>query len=300
MRQAPLIALAFLGISAARADSPLPKVSIGRIERLAPLPSRYVDQRPVDVWLPADFNGRKQYKVIYMHDGQMLFDASQTWNKAAWNVAEHSSRLMAAGTIPDTIIVGIWNNGAFRHSEYFPQKVLALLPEGVRGPFIEKWLKGKPQADDYLRFIVEEVKPAIERSYPIRPGPENSIIMGSSMGGIISLYALCEYPDVFGAAGCLSTHWLGTFERNASIPLATFAYLQAHLPDPKTHRIYMDHGPEGLDASYGVYQGFADNLMREKGYDERTFRSLVFRGATHAEGDWSKRLDTPLTFLAGK
>jgi len=299
MRRLLSAALALAGVAAAGADASAPKVLAGRIERIGALPSRYVDPRPVDVWLPADFDGRRRYKVIYMHDGQALFDPGLSWNGVSWDVAGHVARLRAAGAIADTIVVGIWNNGAWRHAEYFPQKALAWLPEGVRGPFVQTLLKGRPQADNYLRFIVEELRPEIERRYPVRAGRENTIVMGSSMGGIISLYALCEYPDVFGAAGCLSTHWIGTFEQNASIPLATFTYLRDHLPDPRTHRIYMDHGTQGLDALYGVHQGFADVLMRERGYGEGSYKSLVFPGATHQEADWARRLDTPLVFLAG-
>jgi hypothetical protein len=118
------------------------------------------------------------------------------------------------------------------------------------------------------------------------------------MGGIISLYAICEYPGTFGGAGCLSTHWLGLFVKNATIPLAEFEYLSAHVPDPGTHRIYFDHGTETLDALYGESQAFADMLFREKGYGDTNFMSRVYPGAAHEENSWAKRVSVPLVFLS--
>jgi hypothetical protein len=102
---------------------------------------------------------------------------------------------------------------------------------------------------------------------------------------------------VFGAAACLSTHWIGSFESNTAIPLATFNYLRDHVPDPTTHRLYMDRGTTGLDAQYPVHQSLADVLMREKGYTGSNMQSLVFEGAAHTETDWAARLETPLLFL---
>ena len=111
---------------------PLPEVGIGRIERLSPLASRHVDPRPVDVWLPADYSPDKRYNVLYVHDGQMLYDARMAWNGQAWDLHLAVARLAAAGRIADTLIVGVWNNGPWRHSEYFPQKFLPHLPVALR------------------------------------------------------------------------------------------------------------------------------------------------------------------------
>ena len=123
--------------------------------------------------------------------------------------------------------------------------------------------------------------------------------MGSSMGAIISLYAISEYPQVFGAAGCLSTHWLGGFDNNARVPLAIFDYFRDRIPDPSTHRIYMDHGTLGLDAYYAVHQQFFDLMMRDKGYTDLNYASRIFPGADHEEAAWAERLGIPLAFLAG-
>ena len=283
----------------ARAGDPMPVVPAGRVERLAAFPSRFVSARNIDVWLPPGYDGKARCPVIYMHDGQMLFDPGITWNKASWRLSETVAGLISNGRIPATLIVGIWNNPQRRHSEYFPEKALPFLPEGDRAAFVVKWLAGKPRADDYLRFIVQELKPAIDARYSTLPDRQHTIIMGSSMGGIISLYAICEYPETFGGAGCLSTHWIGSFEKNALIPLATFNYLQGHLPDPKTHRIYLDHGTVTLDALYGEAQAFADVMLRDRGYTEKDFMSLVFPGDGHTEDAWAKRAATPIVFLDG-
>ncbi len=307
-RRSVLLSTAGLLASAAAVAQPqpqpprLPQVAAGRIERLADFASKHVDARHVDVWLPdgygSDGNG-KRYRVLYMHDGQMLFDASTTWNQQAWNVDTVLTRLMREGRIPDTIVVGIWNNGKFRHSEYYPQKFLPFVPEPLRAEFIAKALQGKPRSDDYLRCLVEELKPAIDSRYATRTGREHTAIMGSSMGGLISIYAMNEYPQVFGAAAGVSTHWVGSGQANAALPLAAFNYLQGRLADPATHRLYMDHGTLELDALYAPYQAFINQIVADRGYTVANSVSRVFEGTGHNERAWAARLEIPLLFLLG-
>lgn len=283
----------------AQTPPPLPAVPAGRIERWPDHPSRFVVPRNIDIWLPPGYDGTKRCSVLYMQDGQGLFDPSATWNRKAWGMAETLTTLIRAGRIPDTLVVGVWSVSSQRHSEYFPQKALAFLPEPERSQFVAKWLNGKPQGDAYLRFLVQELKPEIDRKFATRADRAHTVIIGSSMGAICSLYALCEYPEVFGGAGCLSTHWIGSFEKNASLPLATFDYLERHVPDPATHRIYFDHGTETLDALYGESQAFADLLFREKGYGDANFMSRVYPGDGHSEDAWARRVAVPVEFLLG-
>ncbi|WP_428509724.1 alpha/beta hydrolase [Roseateles sp.] len=294
-----LLTLGLIGIT--QADEPLPQVVVGRVERLANFPSKLVDARHVDVWLPEGYTPAKRYAVLYMHDGQMLFDASTTWNKQAWNVQDTVQRLINEGRIPDTLIVGVWNNGKFRHSEYFPQKYLAGMPVALRDKLIAEGLQNKPQSDNYLRFLVEELKPAIDARYATRPEAASTFLMGSSMGGLISVYAMNEYPQVFGGAAGLSTHWIGGFKPNAAIPLAAFNYVRAKLADPASHRLYQDHGTMELDALYAPYQLVIDDIVREAGYvDGKNFESRVYEGTGHNEKAWAARLATPLLFLMGQ
>ena len=294
---------AMLGIApSTRASAqPLQTPSVGRVERLPSLASKFVDARHVEVWLPPGYDPKaRRYAVLYMHDGQMLFDAKTTWNQKAWGVDAVAARLMAQGQVEDFIVVGPWNNGRFRHAEYFPQKFLPHLPQPLQQTLVAEGLQGRPQSDAYLRFLVEELKPTIDSRYATRPEREATVLMGSSMGGLISTYALCEYPQVFSGAACLSTHWIGTHQRNDEVPNAAIAYLRTALPDPAQVRLWMDRGTTELDALYDQAQPRIDALLAEKGYvPGQRFQTRVYQGAGHNEVDWSRRLHEPLGFLLG-
>lgn len=302
-----LVGIASPCIVAVAMAQALPHITSGSLQRLDNFPSRYVDARQIDVWLPEGYGPGKRYNVLYMHDGQMLYDPDKTWNKQAWNVASTVSKLIAEGRIAETIVVGIWNNGKHRYAEYFPERSLPYASAAVRRDYVKRAQLGKSRADNYLRFIVKELKPAIDRRFQTRPEREHTFVMGSSMGGLISLYAMSEYPQVFGGAACLSTHWVGrptawgTPEQlqNAGLPLAAFRYLQKRLPDPQSHRLYMDRGTIALEAQYAVHQAFFDVMARERGYTEANYMSRIFDGASHDERSWAERLDTPLLFLLG-
>lgn len=277
----------------------MPTVNVGQVQRLENFPSKFVDARHVDIWLPDGYSPAKHYNVLYMHDGQGLFDASTTWNKQAWNVHTAIDKLVKQGRIGDTIVVGVWNNGKFRRTEYFPQKYLGFVTPIKRNQFIQAELAGTPLSDRYLQFLVQELKPYIDTHFSTYPDRAHTFMMGSSMGGLISIYAISEYPDVFGGVAALSTHWIGGPVNNTELPLAAFSYLQQHLASPENHRIYMDHGTRGLDAFYAPSQGFVDAIFKERGYTEAQMKSIVIDGADHNERDWSARLEVPLVFLLG-
>lgn len=286
----------------------MPQPESGRIERLANLTSRHVDARHIDVWLPRDFDAQvaagQRFNVLYMHDGQMLFDARTTWNKQAWQVDRALARLMDTGQIGPTLVVGIWNNGPYRHSEYFPQKHLHHMAPAAHEQLVQKALQGQPRADAYLRFLVQELKPLIDARYPTLQDPAHTVVMGSSMGGLISVYAMNEYPHVFGAAAGLSTHWVGSYEANSDMPNAALAYLREHLADPRSHKLYQDRGTTQLDALYAPYQVQVDQLVRARGYTDQgpspNFMSRVFEGTGHNEQAWADRLEIPLLFVLGR
>ena len=100
----------------------LPKVASGKLERMESFKSNYITPRNIDVWLPENYSSSKKYCVLYMHDGQMLFDSETTWNKQAWDVDDVVSKLMKEGKIKDVIVVGMASDGNTRHVDYFPQK----------------------------------------------------------------------------------------------------------------------------------------------------------------------------------
>ena len=184
-----------------------------------------------------------------------------------------------------------------RHTEYFPQKVLETLDESFFDEKIQEHIKGDAQADNYLKFLTEELKPHIDTFYHVLPDRENTMVMGSSMGGLISMYAMCEYPEVFGKAACLSTHWVGIFEQNDEIPNAFNTYLSENMPPPADHKIYFDYGDRTLDSLYKPHQVMIDQTMKNLGYPDSLWMTMEFKGADHSEQAWAARLDIPLQFL---
>jgi pimeloyl-ACP methyl ester carboxylesterase len=166
---------------------------------------------------------------------------------------------------------------------------------------------GDPLSDGYLKFIVNELKPRVEGEFRVRSDRANTIIMGSSMGALISLYAINEYPRLFGGAGMLSTHWPlmapseGKKLTDADFQVVSSAfgrYLAPALPSPATHRLYFDHGTETLDRDYARYQERVDDIVTRRGYRRGVnWISRNFPGHAHNEISWAARLETPLRFL---
>jgi len=284
----------------------LPKPSSGRIIRTENFSSKHVPARNVDVWLPDNYTASKKYAVLYMHDGQMLFDSSITWNKQEWGVDETLNQLMQQNKIRDCIVVGIWNGGKSRHPEYFPQKPFEALSKEEQQLVYSAYRSGGQSifsglpisSDNYLKFLVEELKPFIDKNYSTKTDASNTFVAGSSMGGLISLYALCEYPTIFGGAACLSTHWPGLLSmENNPVPAVFFSYLKNHLPSAKQHRIYFDHGTETLDSMYASLQLQVDAIMKQKKYRPSNWISRSWPGQDHSEKSWRSRLDVPFAFL---
>jgi predicted alpha/beta superfamily hydrolase len=280
-----------------------------QFDTLVNFKSAYVSPRTITIWKPKDYSVHKKYAVLYMHDGQMLFDSTNTWNKQEWHVDETMNTLLASKQIKETIIVAINNNPSLRHSEYFPQKPFESLNKDFQDSLLNEVKRygvadlfgGPVQSDNYLQFIVKELKPYIDSHYSTRNNAENTFIAGSSMGGLISLYAICEYPDVFGGAACLSTHWPGIFSlENNPIPESFISYLSKALPPSNKHKIYFDLGTATLDALYEVPQLKVDSLMRLKGYNEDKWMTKKYEGADHSEKSWAQRLSVPFTFLLKK
>jgi len=264
----------------------------GRFHHYKPFYFKLIAPRPVDVWLPdaVRLNTRERYPVIYMHDGQNLFDPETSFLPGIdWGMADTVQRLIQENRILPAIVVGIWSATA-RGREYGPAKAINdYTSPAERRKYLRDF--GKPFSDDYLRSIVNELKPVIDHGFPTRTDGAGTVVMGSSFGGLISLYAVCEYPEIFGGAACLSTHW-------PAAGGATIPYLADHLPNPETHRIYFDYGTETLDAQYEPYQIQADAVMRKGGFQEGVnWITKKFQGEEHSERAWRKRVDIPIEFL---
>jgi predicted alpha/beta superfamily hydrolase len=279
-------------------DSAVLKVGALNIVRHADFPASNIAARNIDVWLPADYDTTdKRYPVIYAHDGQNLYNPSYVWNDTDWGVDEVLQGMIDGGTVEGAIVVGIWNTPR-RRLEYLPQEAWDAAPDDMQ-VYIEGQEGGKPSSREYLRFIVEELKPFIDRQYRTKPGRSDTFTMGSSMGGLISLYAMLKHPDVFGAAACLSTHWpLHIDLDNMQATQSFIDFLRAAMPAPGDHRVYFDFGSEELDGRYEPHQHLIDAMMADLGYRPgHDWVTRKFDGAGHSEKDWRERLHIPLGFL---
>ncbi len=280
------------------------KVSKGQLETVTQFPSKLIPQRDIYVWLPPGYRTDAKYDVLYMHDGQMLFDATTTWNKQEWQVDEVAGQLIEDGTVRPFIVVGIPNAGELRQSEYMPQKPFEKLSQEQQSSVYQQerspnvlFYGGPVYSDRYLQFIVEELIPYIEQRYPVYSGPQHRFLGGSSMGGLISWYGVMEYPQVFGGAICLSTHWPGDYSKGGAAFEQILQYLNQNLPKLADQRLYFDHGDATLDALYPPLQAQVDAVLSKMSAPSVQWESRNFEQADHSENAWASRLHIPFTFL---
>ena len=229
------------------------------------------NRRDILVYLPPSYaTSEKRYPVVYMHDGQNLFDAAASFC-GEWKVDETLEAASATGL--EAIVVGIPNTGTERLNEY--------------SPFADP-RRGGGKGDRYLRFVVDTLKPRIDRDFRTLTNRENTGIMGSSMGGLISLYAYFRYTDVFGFVGAMSPSiW---FAARAIVPYIQRAPLVAG-------RIYLDMGTaEGAFMLADAQR--MEALLQRKGYRlEHNLRFVEAKDAPHSETAWSMRFGPALEFL---
>ncbi len=260
-------------------------------------PSEIIKPRDVEVWLPQEYDTLDALPVLYMFDGQNIFHGQQGWFGGfdnGWQVDEVLDSLIKAGKIAPVMVVGISNTGMMRASEYMPAKPKGLIEERILKAdsyLQESYEDYGIQSDEQLKFIVEELKPFIDSRYKTLPDKSNTLVAGSSMGGLISAYAICEYPDVFGAAACFSTHW-------PPLDGVFLEYLRGNLPDPSNHKIYFDYGTIELDAEYEPYQLVVDSMMEARGFQrELNWTTRRCEGEGHNSEAWHKRFHIPMEFL---
>ncbi len=287
-------------------QNPIQTPSSGRIDRHYIYSPELQDSVTVDVWLPATYlaDTTLRLPVLYMHDGQNLFDAATTWNHQSWEMDSVVTSLAEAGKITPPVIVGVHSVAETRKGDLMPVSPIANHAELKDS--VDSFIGGKGlRGDLYAGFIANTLRPAVETEYRVLTGPENTSLMGSSMGGLMSMYMLCEYPEVFGSAACLSTHWIGTVEfmeaEDYRFPDAMLGYEKANLPRDGRHRIYFDHGTRTLDAWYGKWDEIAVGNAREAGYTEPcTLGYYIDQDGAHEEASWERRVHIPLQFLYGK
>jgi predicted alpha/beta superfamily hydrolase len=269
----------------------------GQIEIVDTFYSKYIDSRQVEIRLPASYflEPTKFYPVIYMTDGQNVFHPETSYTKVAWGIDKALDTLEIQGKVKECIVVAVWNNGQKRFLEYMPDWVKL---DG-QNSFYDKRMSEAPSkkllSDAYLKFLTKELKPFMDKAYRTMPQVEHTMLMGSSMGGLLALFALCEYPKVFGAAACLSTHWPITEGHND----AFLKKLKRKLPSSMSHRIYFDCGNKTLDELYPPLQAKVDSVMKTEGFDAENWVTRYVNGAEHNEAAWNKRMPQVLSFLLG-
>jgi len=215
-------------------------------------------QRRVWIYLPADYqSSKKKFPVIYMHDGQNLFD-SYTSGYGEWGIDEILDKF--AGH-KECIVVGIDHGGDYRITEY--------------DPYDSKY--GKGRGNDYIDFMVKNLKPYIDKHYRTKGNSANTTIAGSSMGGLISMYAALKYPNIFGNAGVFSpAFWIAP---------DIYQYAQ-QLKLPAKSRFYFVCGDAESDSMVTDMQKMAA-IIRSKIKGEQNSPVVIIKGASHNEKQWN-------------
>lgn len=275
MKKTLLAAIGAATLAAAPAQAAERASTAGaRVSVLQPLAMPGLERaRALRIYLPPSYASapERRYPVLYMHDGQNLFDDATAY-AGEWGVDETLDALARTHGF-EAIVVGIDNGGARRMVELSP----------VAHPRI-----GAAEGPQYMSFVVDTVKPLIDRDYRTLPDRANTAIIGSSMGGLISHYAIQRYPDVFGKAGVFSpAYWVSPqlFDRAAALPLA---------PDA---RVWLfAGGREGGDMESGTRR-MHEVLRRAAPADEKGLNLHIEAQAQHNEAAWRTELPTALVWL---
>jgi predicted alpha/beta superfamily hydrolase len=238
--------------------------------------------RLVRVWLPADYDGwgATRYPVLYLNDGQNLFDPATAFAGVHWQAGETATRLIGEKKIPPLIIVGIDNTGRNRVREYIPYK--------SRDPKVLD-----PQGERYPEFLQREVMPLIEERYSVLRGPENTALGGSSLGGLITLYTQLASPGTFGRL-LIESPSLFVANRRILKEARSFRAWPA--------RMYVGMGTREVGAAEKDTKIVADvrelaAILREAGLDAQRLRVRIEEDATHTESAWARRFPEALEFL---
>lgn len=253
--------------------------------RIHPFHSRiYRNDRFLRVWVPPGYddaqNAARQYPVLYLNDGQNLFEPATSFNGVEWQVDETADRLIRAQVIPPLIIIGIDNAGKDRLREYMPHR--SLQPMMLRA-----------QGTRYPSFLMKEVMPFVERYYRVASGPRNTGLGGSSLGALIALYTVAVSPGIVGRL-LLESPSLWAASRQI--------IWQSRTVRRWPERIFLatgsaEAGREDRDRSMVDDVQELAAILRRSGLDERRLRLVVDRGAPHHESAWARRFPEALSFL---
>jgi len=275
MIRIPVLALLLAATTACAREQPQPgTIAVtpvpvaGTVDHLESLEHPGLLPRDVLVWMPPAYDEEpgRRYPVLYMHDAQMLFDATITWNGQEWGVDESIVRMVEAGEIEPLIVVGLANTGT-RTADYSPG----------------------PRGEAYMDFLVNSVKPMIDGRYRTRPGKTTTLVAGSSMGGLISCMLGWQYPDVFGAALCFSPAFRMEGEPDWSL------FFTASDGGKRDVFFYVDNGGVGLEERLQPGIDYLLEFWKQQGYREgENFVLVVDAEAEHKETAWAERFPAAL------
>lgn len=241
-----------------------------------------------------------------MHDGHNLFDLKNSNFNKIWAADKAMLAAVQSGKVEPHILIGIWAPGPDRYRQYLPRSAYDAAPPAVRAQMDAMANGAAVVSDRYLDWIAGPLKSWVDGAFRTRPGRDDTAIVGSSMGGLMSCYAFLERPKVFGQAGCVSSHWPAVDPRvvageDSGVKQMWDAWVSARLGKPDGRRVWMDHGTATLDAFYAPYQQVVDAGFAAAGWQKgRDFESRVYEGAEHEGNAWAKRLPEIFGWLLAK
>lgn len=260
-------------------------------------------EQRLTIWLPPGYDqSKRRYSVVYMHDGHNLFDLKSSNFNKIWAADKAMLAAMRTGKVAPHIIVGIWAPGVDRYREYLPQDIYLAASPQLRAR-MDTMAGGPIMSDAYLAWLAGPLKHWVDGKFRTRRGRDDTAIVGSSMGGLMSCYAFLQRPGIYGRAGCLSSHWPAVEPRELDAADPELIGLWEHwfaqrLGQPRGRRLWLDHGTATLDAFYAPYQQAVDTRIAASGWKRgRDWQSQVYQGAEHEENAWAARLPELFTWL---
>ena len=279
------------------------ETSPGRFLEFKDIAAGKLPRQRLTIWLPPGYDtSTKHYRVLYMHDAQNLFDpALSNFNKVWAADAAMIDYAVSADEDP-WIVIGIWSPGVDRYRQYLPIPAYQSADSELRKA-MDEYAQGPIVSQHYIAWIADTLKRWVDREFRTQPAPDSTAIIGSSMGGLISLYAFLEYPEIFGRAGCVSTHWPAIAPQNVGRTNRELiriwrGMLSDKLGEPGGRKLWFDHGTATLDAFYPPYQAAIDTHMAQSGWRRgHNWESRAYEGAEHEENAWAARLPEILKWV---
>jgi len=285
---------------------PLAAEDTGRLIEYERVAAEGLPDQRLSIWLPPGYDASdRRYPVLYMHDGHNLFDVKNSNFNKIWAADKAMLAAVQSGKVEPHIIIGIWAPGRDRHRQYLPRSLYDMTGGNLRAQ-MDGMTAGGVISQHYLAWIAGPLKSWVDTSFRTRTGRDDTAIVGSSMGGLMSCYAFLERPEVFGRAGCVSSHWPAVDPRaivadEAALKALWDGWFAALLGAPDGRRVWMDHGTATLDQYYAPYQQVIDARFAAAGWQKgRDWESRVYEGAEHEENAWAARLPEVFGWLLAK